>query len=90
MLRWQIAFLVATAIAISYLDRQALPVAIQAIARDIPVTNEQFSQLQSAFPVLSNPANRHRTVSLTAIQFHYACGNMLTEEESDALHVGLF
>jgi ACS family hexuronate transporter-like MFS transporter len=48
-LRWRIAFLVAIAIAISYLDRQALPVAIQAIARDIPVSNEQFSQLQSAF-----------------------------------------
>ncbi len=48
-LRWGIAFLVAVAIAISYLDRQALPVAIQAIAHDIPVTNEQFSQLQSAF-----------------------------------------
>jgi ACS family hexuronate transporter-like MFS transporter len=49
MLRWHIAVLVAVAIAISYLDRQALPVAIQAISRDIPVTNEQFSQLQSAF-----------------------------------------
>ena len=49
MLRWQIAVLVAIAIAISYLDRQALPVAIQAIAREIPVTNEQFSELQSAF-----------------------------------------
>jgi ACS family hexuronate transporter-like MFS transporter len=49
MIRWQIAFLVAMAIAISYLDRQALPVAIKAIAVDIPVTNEQFSQLQSAF-----------------------------------------
>ena len=50
-LRFRIAILVAIAIAISYLDRQALPVAIQAIARDIPVTNEQFSQLQSAFLV---------------------------------------
>ena len=49
MLRWRIAVLVAMAIAISYLDRQALPVAIQAIAREIPVTNEQFSHLQSAF-----------------------------------------
>jgi MFS transporter, ACS family, hexuronate transporter len=48
-LRWQIAVLVATAIAVSYLDRQALPVAIQAIGHDIPVTNEQFSHLQSAF-----------------------------------------
>jgi len=48
-LRWGIAVLVAVAIAISYLDRQALPVAVQAIAHDIPLTNEQFSQLQSAF-----------------------------------------
>jgi ACS family hexuronate transporter-like MFS transporter len=40
---------VAVAIAISYLDRQALPVAVQAIAHDIPLSNEQFSELQSAF-----------------------------------------
>jgi pimeloyl-ACP methyl ester carboxylesterase len=45
-----------------------------------------FAQLKSAFPVLENPANRHRTVSLNAKQFHYAFGNTLTEEESDALH----
>ena len=47
--RWRIAFLVSTAIAISYLDRQTLPVAIKAIERDIPVTNQQFSLLQTAF-----------------------------------------
>jgi hypothetical protein len=29
--RWRVAMLVAAAIAISYLDRQALPVAVQAI-----------------------------------------------------------
>ena len=45
-----------------------------------------FAQLKSAFPVLGNPANRHRAVALTAEQFHYAFGNTLTEEESDALH----
>ncbi len=49
MLRWRIALLVSAAIAISYLDRQTLPVAISAIARDIPLTNERFSALQSAF-----------------------------------------
>ena len=49
MLRWRIALLVSAAIAISYLDRQTLPVAIKAIERDIPITNEQFSLLQSAF-----------------------------------------
>lgn len=45
-----------------------------------------LAQLRSAFPVLSNPANRHRTVSLTAKQFHYAFGNMLSEEDSNDLH----
>jgi len=47
--RWRIAILVSAAIAISYLDRQTLPVAVKAISRDIPLTNEQFSMLQSAF-----------------------------------------
>ena len=49
MVRWRIAFLVSVAIAISYLDRQTLPVAIKAIGQDIPLSNEQFSKLQSAF-----------------------------------------
>jgi ACS family hexuronate transporter-like MFS transporter len=48
-LRWRIAILVSAAIAISYLDRQTLPVAMQAISRDIPLNNTQFSALQSAF-----------------------------------------
>jgi ACS family hexuronate transporter-like MFS transporter len=48
-LRWRIAITVSAAIAISYLDRQTLPVAVQAISRDIPLTNGQFSALQSAF-----------------------------------------
>jgi ACS family hexuronate transporter-like MFS transporter len=46
---WRVAVLVSAAIAISYLDRQTLPVAITAIAKDIPVSNQQFSTLQSAF-----------------------------------------
>jgi ACS family hexuronate transporter-like MFS transporter len=50
-LRWRIAVLISVAIAISYLDRQTLPVAIQAIGRDIPLSNGQFSSLQSAFLV---------------------------------------
>ena len=47
--RWRVAVLVSAAIAISYLDRQTLPVAVHAITRDIPLSNEQFSYLQSAF-----------------------------------------
>jgi MFS transporter, ACS family, hexuronate transporter len=49
LLRWRIAILVSIAIAISYLDRQTLPVAVSAIARDIPLSNQRFSALQSAF-----------------------------------------
>lgn len=41
--------MVAVAIAISYFDRQTLPVAIAAIQRNIPLSNEQFSYLQTAF-----------------------------------------
>ena len=41
--------MVSAAIAISYLDRQTLPVAVSAIAKDIPLSNQQFSALQTAF-----------------------------------------
>jgi MFS transporter, ACS family, hexuronate transporter len=49
LLRWRIAILVSAAIAISYLDRQTLPVAVKAITKSIPLSNEQFSELQSMF-----------------------------------------
>lgn len=48
-LRWGIAGMLTVAIAISYLDRQTLSVAIKAIQTDIPITNTQFAQLNSAF-----------------------------------------
>ena len=47
--RWKIALLVSAAIAISYLDRQTLPVAIKAVQKDIPITNTDFSHLNTAF-----------------------------------------
>jgi MFS transporter, ACS family, hexuronate transporter len=65
VLRWRIAVLVSAAIAISYLDRQTLPVAIKAIARDIPLSNQQFSYLQSAF--------------LLSYAFMYAGGGKLSD-----------
>ena len=63
--RWQVAFVVSAAIAISYLDRQTLPVAVKAISKSIPLTNEQFSELQSAF--------------LLAYAFLYAGGGKLAD-----------
>ncbi len=47
--RWRVALLIAAAIAISYFDRQTLPVAIKAIQHEIPVSNFQFGQLNLAF-----------------------------------------
>ena len=40
------------------------------------------AQLKAAFPVLSNPANRGRTVELTPEQFHYGFTNTMSDEES--------
>ena len=48
-LRWYFVVLVTAAIAISYFDRQTLPVAISAIQRNIPISNQQFSYLQTSF-----------------------------------------
>jgi len=47
--RWRVAALVCAAIAISYLDRQSLPVAVRAIQQDIPLSNTQYGDLASAF-----------------------------------------
>lgn len=46
---WLFVVMVTAAIAISYFDRQTLPVAISAIQHSIPLSNQQFSFLQSAF-----------------------------------------
>jgi len=48
-IRWRVALLVCVAIAISYLDRQSLPVAVAAIQLEIPLTNTQFGALSSVF-----------------------------------------
>src|SRR5260370_42393970 len=47
--KWYFVAVVTAAIAISYFDRQTLPVAISAIQRTIPLSDQQFSWLQFAF-----------------------------------------
>ena len=49
--RWMVAALLSVAIAISYLDRQTLPWALQAIQADIPFSNQVKAALDSAFLV---------------------------------------
>ena len=43
-----------------------------------------LSALKAGFPVLGNPANRHRAVPLTYDQFRYAFGNAVPEDEAEA------
>ena len=45
-----------------------------------------LSQIKATFPVLKNPANRHRAVGFTLEQWHYAFTNTFSEEESRALY----
>ncbi|HEX4065220.1 MAG TPA: MFS transporter [Acidobacteriaceae bacterium] len=47
--KWYFVLLVAVAIAISYFDRLTLPVAIAAIQHNIPLSDQQFSWLQTSF-----------------------------------------
>jgi pimeloyl-ACP methyl ester carboxylesterase len=44
-----------------------------------------LSQVRSTWPVLRNPANRHRAVGFTPEQWHYAFANTFSEEESRRL-----
>jgi pimeloyl-ACP methyl ester carboxylesterase len=44
------------------------------------------SQIRAVFPVLRNPANRHKAVGFTPEQFHYAFTNTLSPEESAAVY----
>ena len=50
------------------------------------VRSTPLSEVKSTFPILSNPANRHKAVPLTPEQFHYSFTNTLTEEESQAAY----
>jgi pimeloyl-ACP methyl ester carboxylesterase len=45
-----------------------------------------LSQTRAAFPVLRNPANRHRAVGFTPQQFHYGFANTLCEEDSEKVY----
>jgi pimeloyl-ACP methyl ester carboxylesterase len=45
-----------------------------------------LSQLKSTFPVLKNPANRHKAIGLSEDEWRYAFTNTFTEEESRRLY----
>lgn len=45
-----------------------------------------FSALKAAFPVLGNPANRGRSVTLTFDQFRYGFANAVPEQEARELY----
>ncbi|WP_326557032.1 alpha/beta hydrolase [Micromonospora sp. NBC_01796] len=66
------------------LDLGAAAIAIDA-AQIKGVLPLPLSALRAGFPVLGNPANKSKAVSLTVEQFRYAFGNAIPEEESRAL-----
>jgi pimeloyl-ACP methyl ester carboxylesterase len=45
-----------------------------------------LAQLRAGLPALGNPANLHRSVTLTQKEFRYGFGNAVSEEESDQLY----
>ena len=45
-----------------------------------------LSQVKASFPVLKNPANRHKAVGLTLEQWTYAFTNTFSDDESRALY----
>jgi non-heme chloroperoxidase len=45
-----------------------------------------LSALKASWPVLGNPANRHRAVPLTYGQFRYAFANAVSEDEAQQLY----
>lgn len=45
-----------------------------------------FTTLKASFPVLGNPANRKRAVTLTFDEFRYGFANAVSEEEARALY----
>ncbi|MET8912324.1 alpha/beta fold hydrolase [Micromonospora sp. NPDC004551] len=54
------------------------PVAVKGVLK-LPL-----STLRSGFPILRNPANRHRAVPFTREDFRYTFGNTISPEASDA------
>jgi pimeloyl-ACP methyl ester carboxylesterase len=63
----------------------AAGVAIDSVAPE-GVRRVPLSQTRAAFPVLRNPANRHRAVGFTPEQFHYGFANTLSREDSDEVY----
>ncbi len=66
-------------------DLAAAAVAIDA-AQIKGVLPLPLSALKATLPVFKNPANRHRSVSLSAEQFRFAFGNAISEQESADLY----
>jgi len=66
-------------------DRAAAAVAIDA-AQIKGVLPLPLSALKATLPVFKNPANKHRSISLTAEQFRFAFGNAISESQSAQLY----
>ncbi|MDT5307069.1 MAG: hypothetical protein QOE48_2747 [Mycobacterium sp.] len=66
-------------------DKCAAAIAIDA-AQIKGVLPLPLSTLRATLPAFKNPANKHRSVSLSADEFRYSFGNAISLDESDALY----
>lgn len=98
-LRWWIAGLLAIATALNYLDRQSFPVAVKALQRDIPLNDQQYSALQSAFLLAYSImyAGGGRIVDLLGTRMGYmaivvwwSIANVLHGAASSPANLGIF
>jgi MFS transporter, ACS family, aldohexuronate transporter len=100
-LRWRIVVLITAAIAVSYFDRQTLPVAVHAIQHDIAISNTQFSRLQAAFLAayalmyviggkLVDTLGTRKGFLLIMLWWSIACASQGLASSVDALAISLF
>ena len=97
--QWYFVVLVTVAIAISYFDRQTLPVAIAAIQHNIPLSDQQFSYLQTAFLLsyaalyviggrLLDMLGTRRGFMLIMLWWSLACASARARRRTSALLLG--
>lgn len=97
-LRWRIAGLLALATALSYLDRQSLPLLVGEIRRDIAISNAEFARLGSlflvAYGVMYAVGGRlldllGTRVGYTVMIVWWSLANMLTGAASSVMGLGV-
>ena len=68
------------------MDRGHGAAGVRSTRRQPRASRRVLSQIRSSFPVLKNPANRHKAVGFTFEQWRYVFTNTFSEEEARRLY----